>query len=39
MRLYAAYDRLTPDDLKRVAARYFAPANETVITLETEKQK
>jgi zinc protease len=37
--LYAAYDRLTPDDIKRVAARYFTPSNETVITLETEKQK
>jgi zinc protease len=37
--LYAAYDRLTPDDLKRVAARYFLPNNETVVTLETEKQK
>jgi zinc protease len=35
--LYAAYDRLTPDDLKRVAARYLIPTNETVITLETEK--
>lgn len=37
--LYAAYDRLTPDDLKRVAARYFASSNETVVTLETEKHK
>ena len=37
--LYAAYDRLTPDDLKRVAARYFLPTNETVVTLETEKKK
>ena len=37
--LYAAYDRLTPNDLKRVAARYFTPSNETAIILETEKQK
>lgn len=37
--LYAAYDRLTPADLQRVAARYFAPTNETVVTLETEKSK
>jgi zinc protease len=37
--LYAAYDRLTPDDLTRVAARYFQPRNETVITLETEAKK
>jgi hypothetical protein len=35
--LYAAYDRLTPYDLKRVASRYLIPTNETVITLETEK--
>jgi zinc protease len=37
--LYAAYDRLSPEDLKRVAARYFHPANETIITLETEAKK
>src|SRR4051794_23935861 len=36
--LYAAYDRLTPDDLRRVAGRYFAPANETVVTLESKKE-
>ena len=34
--LYAAYDRLTPADLQRVAATYFAPTNETVVTLESE---
>jgi zinc protease len=37
--LYAAYDRLIPADLQRVAARYFQPANETAITLETEIKK
>lgn len=37
--LYAAYDRLTPADLQRVAARYFTAANETVVTLESEKAK
>ena len=37
--LYAAYDRLTPADLQRVAAKYFQPANETAIILETETQK
>ena len=37
--LYAAYDRVTPADLKRVAAKYFQPANETAIILETEKKK
>ena len=35
--LYAAYDQLTPADLQRVAGRYFAPTNETIITLESEK--
>jgi zinc protease len=33
--LYAAYDRLTPADLQRVAGRYFEKTNETVITLES----
>ncbi|WP_422930588.1 M16 family metallopeptidase [Singulisphaera sp. PoT] len=37
--LYAEYDNLTPADLQRVAARYFAPTNETIITLESEKAK
>ena len=27
--LFAAYDRLTPADLQRVAAKYFQPGNET----------
>jgi zinc protease len=36
--LYAAYDRLTPADLQRVAGRYFAPTNQTVVTLETKKE-
>jgi zinc protease len=37
--LYDAYDRLTPADLERVAAKYFQPNNETAITLETELKK
>lgn len=37
--LYDAHDRLTPADLKRVAAKYFQPNNETAITLETEIKK
>ena len=37
--LYDAYDRLTPADLKRTAARYFQPDNETMIILETEIKK
>lgn len=34
--LYAAYDRLTPADLQRVAQKYFAKTNKTVVTLESE---
>jgi zinc protease len=34
--LHAAFDRLTPADLQRVAGRYFQKSNETAITLETE---
>jgi zinc protease len=34
--LHAAYERLTPDDLQRVASRYFAPANQTLVTLRSE---
>jgi zinc protease len=37
--LYDAYDRLAPADLKRAAARYFQPDNETMIILETEIKK
>jgi zinc protease len=37
--LHAAYERLTPDDLIRVAKRYFAPANRTVVILESEPRK
>jgi zinc protease len=34
--LYAAYDRLTPDDLTRAAGKYFAPTNQTLVTLVSE---
>jgi zinc protease len=37
--LFDAYDRLTPADLRRVAAKYFPSANETAIILETEAKK
>jgi zinc protease len=37
--LFDAFERLTPADLQRVAARYFMPTNETVVILETEKTK
>jgi zinc protease len=36
--LYAADDRLTAADLQRVAGHYFAPTNETVVTLESKKE-
>jgi zinc protease len=37
--LFSAYDRLTPPDLLRVAAKYFQPGNMTAIILETEIKK
>jgi len=37
--LYAAYAKLTPADLQRVAGKYFAATNQTVVTLETEASK
>jgi zinc protease len=37
--LFAAYDRVTAADLKRVAALYFQPTNETAVILETEAKK
>ena len=33
--LYAAYDKLTPADLARVAGKYFAKTNRTVVTLKS----
>jgi len=36
---YAAYDRLTAEDLIRVASRYFAAKNQTVVVMESEKVK
>ncbi len=37
--LYAGFDRLTPAGLQRVASKYFARTNRTVVVLETEKDK
>jgi zinc protease len=37
--LYAAFERLTPADLQRVAARYFDPSNRTRITLTPTEPK
>lgn len=34
--LFAAYDKLTPADLQRVAKTYFTPANRTTVILESE---
>ena len=34
---FALYDRVTPADVKRVAATYFAPTNRTVVTLKGGK--
>ena len=34
--LFDAYDSLTPADLRRVASRYFAAENQTVVTLQSE---
>jgi len=34
--LFAAYDRLTPADLRRVAARHFGPKNQTAVILKSE---
>jgi zinc protease len=36
---FAAYERLTPADLKGAAAKYFQSSNETAIILETEIKK
>jgi len=37
--LYASYEKLTTSDLQRVAARYFAPTNQTVVTLRSEASR
>jgi zinc protease len=37
-KLYRLYERVTPSDLQRVAARYFRETTRTVVTLsEVEK--
>jgi zinc protease len=36
---YAAYDDVTTADLRRVAARYFARSNQTLVTLESEAHR
>ena len=34
---FALYDKVTPADVKRVAQKYFAPANRTTVTLRSAK--
>jgi zinc protease len=34
---FALYDRVTPADVKRVAQKYFTPANRTTVTLKAAK--
>jgi zinc protease len=36
-RYFALYDKVTPADVKRVAQKYFQPANRTTVTLKTAK--
>lgn len=38
-RVYALYDRVTPEDIMRVANKYFAPTNRTVVLLTQEGAK
>jgi zinc protease len=35
-RLYALYEKITPDDIRRVAGEYFTPSTRTVVTLSQE---
>lgn len=37
--LFAAYEALTPADLQRVAARYFAATNQTAVILRSEASR
>ncbi len=38
-RLYAMYDKVTPDDIMNVAKKYFAPTNRTVLLLTQEEKE
>ena len=38
-RVYALYDRVTPDDIMMVAKKYFTPNNRTVVLLTQEEVK
>ncbi|HZH35423.1 MAG TPA: insulinase family protein, partial [Pyrinomonadaceae bacterium] len=36
-RLFALYDKITPEDIRQTAAKYFVDNNRTVVTLATNK--
>jgi zinc protease len=36
-KLYALYDRITPEDMRATASRYFADNRRTIVTLATRK--
>lgn len=38
-RVYALYDKVTPDDIMRVAQKYFIPASRTVLVLRQEGEE
>ena len=38
-RVYALYDKVTPDDIMMVANKYFSPDNRTVVLLTMEGDK
>src|SRR5215467_2562683 len=35
-KLFALYQRITPQDIKAIASQYFVPNNETIVTLTTK---
>jgi zinc protease len=36
-KLYALYDRITPEDMRAAASRYFSDNQRTIVTLATKK--
>ncbi len=36
-KVFALYDSITPEDIKRYAAKYFTDNNQTIVTLATKK--
>ena len=37
-KLYALYDRITPEDIRAAAARYFVESNRTIVTLSSKSK-